>query len=845
MRLPRVLSVLVLCILWALPAGCQVAPLQISNCDDLANWRGGIGEKELVKEGAGAVRWDHGQSTDLRLQSTPADWSAHNTLSFWLYSPQATGARFMLIVPSENPDTEGMDYYQIAINVDFEGWKQFSFGLRDDVGTSRKPRGLDQIDGLYFTASGWGNTPDPGTVVIVDDIRLTWEAARLGPRMTDEEFFEALNLDYAGLEQTRAAVEAGNLQQAKEAFVQHLLSRAEPRYYAGPADRPAPEQRPQTPNTAAADRALGKEYSVVGFPLKFEDEIDWTANPSEPFNPEWTWQFGRHHWWGNLARAYWDTGDEKYAQHFVWEMRSWVQDNPMPRSVSNSVGSRWRTIECGIRLAGSWPNAFFHFLGSPSFTADDVVMMVKSMAEQAQYLHSYPTGGNWLTMEANGMGHVGVLFPEFKRAQTWREDAVDRLNKELDIQVYPDGPQKELSPGYHFVALGNFLGLARIHLHNDRPLPPNYVGSLERMWAMGLWAATPDRNLPHVNDSWDVNVRGQLRQALDYFPAREDFRWIATDGKEGAPPDHTSHFFPWAGWAVMRSDWTDDARYLFLDVGPFGLGHQHEDKLAFVLHAYGKNLVLDVGSYAYDVSKMRRYVVGPHAHNIVFVDEQAQHRGGRRETYVNDEPQDTPWLSNDALDYCAGVYDNGFGAKNDLQVTHRREVLFVKPDYWLVMDTLTPQDDEQHLYESLLHLGTEDAVAEGGRAWTVGEEANLQILTTGAPAQAEIVKGQEEPYYLGWIGKHGVDGKRPIPVARFAWTATGETKLLYVLYPTKPGDSTPAPTLQQTGGDNGNLTAELSFADGAKDVIRYTAGNWEVRRVATDGSDRALLRVEE
>jgi len=378
------------------------------------------------------------------------------------------------------------------------------------------------------------------------------------------------------------------------------------------------------------------------------------------------------------------------------------------------------------------------------------------------------------------MCHVGVLFPELKRAETWRKEAIRRLHRELDVQVYPHGPQKELTTGYHYVALRNFLGLARICLHNDVPLPEDYVSKLERMWAAGMWAMMPSRDLPPGNDAWHTNVPGTLREALQYFPERDDFRWIATDGREGTPPDHTSHFFPWSGWAVMRTGWGRDDRYLFFDVGPFGLGHQHEDKLAFQIHAHGKYLLIDVGSY----------VVGPYAHNIVFIDGQPQNRRRARHTNTNAEPQTNHWFTSDVIDYCEGTYADGFGPKLDKTVTHRREALFLKPDYWLVLDTLTPQHDQEHAYTALFHLGTADAKADGARAETAGDDASLHIQAArAAPIACEIVKGQEQPHYLGWIGRHGVHSKRPMPVARYTWRASGPSRVLYVFYPTKRGQA--------------------------------------------------------
>ena len=48
--------------------------------------------------------------------------------------------------------------------------------------------------------------------------------------------------------------------------------------------------------------------------------------------------------------------------------------------------------------------------------ARDITLMnaaiVDSMRQHADYLDKFPTGGNWKTMESNGLFHVAVLFPE-------------------------------------------------------------------------------------------------------------------------------------------------------------------------------------------------------------------------------------------------------------------------------------------------------------------------------------------------------------------------------------------------------------------------------------------------
>ncbi len=163
----------------------------------------------------------------------------------------------------------------------------------------------------------------------------------------------------------------------------------------------------------------------------------------------------------------------------------------------------WRTIEAGIRMSTSWPNTFFLMLRSPKAFPDDVMLaMVDTMRQHAEYLVKYPSpDGNWKTMESNGLAHVGILFPEFKQSTEWRRLGLLRQREELDIQVYPDGTQTELTSSYHEVSLRNFLGSYQLAVLNKTDIPAGYKESLEKMFDADMWAMLPDGSLPNFNDS--------------------------------------------------------------------------------------------------------------------------------------------------------------------------------------------------------------------------------------------------------------------------------------------------------------------------------------------------------
>jgi len=63
-----------------------------------------------------------------------------------------------------------------------------------------------------------------------------------------------------------------------------------------------------------------------------------------------------------------------------------------------------------IRTGTVWPEVFPRFLDARAFDDSALVLMLKSFVDHAEYLTKFHTGGNWLTMEANGLYHIGAMF---------------------------------------------------------------------------------------------------------------------------------------------------------------------------------------------------------------------------------------------------------------------------------------------------------------------------------------------------------------------------------------------------------------------------------------------------
>jgi hypothetical protein len=108
----------------------------------------------------------------------------------------------------------------------------------------------------------------------------------------------------------------------------------------------------------------------------------------------------------------------------------------------------------------------------------------------------------------------------------------------------------------------------------------------------------------------------------------------------------------------------------------------------FVLDAYGSEWVIGPG-YAHEGSEFHdytdKYMCGDGmSYNTISLDGIGQ-KQGNRDRYAL-KPLDNTWLTNPLFDFLEGNYD--FGAQG-LDVLHTRSILFIKPEYWVVIDRLT------------------------------------------------------------------------------------------------------------------------------------------------------------
>jgi heparinase II/III-like protein len=647
------------------------------------------------------------------------------------------------------------------------------------------------------------------------------EAFVLEQEHFQKQFFEEMvDLDYPGLEIARAAHAQGKIALASYELAEYFRRKTEPAAF-----MVAPDPNPEQTTNPEADDIVRHVFHHHGDTVDMGPHISWSRHILP--DSEWLWSFNSHSHFRKLLRAYLATGNEKYAVSFADQMSDWVVQNPAPPYTLTRVAA-WRNLEAGARAAQTWPEAFYGFLNSASFRPQHIQLMLGSLWSHGEYIFEHPAGlrkpSNWSVVDSTGLVGVGVYFPEFRESARWRETGYERLSQQLRYQVYPDGAQYELTPMYHIKCLRGFDHAWKLAKEYDLGLPEGFSARFESMYEYLMWIAKPNGRAPAVSDAGQTNLKPLLVQGADRFD-RDDMRYFGTGGAAGSAPARSSVFLPHAGYAVMRSGWDTDARYLFFDGGPLGIAHGHEDKLSIVLSAFGRDFIVDRSVHAYTPDQWRHYLVGTAAHSTVLVDRHGQNRSNARKDLEAWDGAGGFWHSDATLDYVRNTYTAGYGAKL-IPVRHTRHVIFRKPRYWVIIDVL--EGDGEHSIETLFQFkpGLKIGMGAGGVATTQEEDGpNLRIVPAASgAAEALIVEGQTEPVLQGWQGLPGTGKVAPAPTLQYA--RTGPLPLLgaYALIPSEGRTPRSVPQVS-IGMKSGRIVVRVGPVNGNEDTFHVHEGD--------------------
>lgn len=631
--------------------------------------------------------------------------------------------------------------------------------------------------------------------------------------LADAALVAGLDLNRPGLAAIKALADQDQTAQALTQLAAYFQTRTNPAFYFEASHKPdllagVPADTKQA-TLAAADKICQHIFEFrQAEPVKFEKQIDWTYRPQG--NIDWTWDLNRHAYFETLGRAYHYSGDERYARKFGEILLDWLTHNPAGEQHPN-----WFSVfEVAFRV-NLWIWAFYYFREAAAFDQQLCLGLLKGLLIHGRYLDAnieLHVPNNHLLLEAKALALLGLLFPEFKEAKRWQQRGERLFYQEIRAQVRPDGVHGEQSTHYHRVIAGELLEWLVLLQNNGLTIPADIAETFGRMVEFELWITKPNGLIPLLSDSAlaDTHLRFSATSAGPVFLERPDLKMVAPSPGEaemwllGAhrvkeakalsarPGQFDSRSFPDGGYVVMRSGAGESAAYLVFDCGPFGYkplpNHGHADALSLELHACGQTLLVDPGVYSTALGETwRNFFRGTRAHNTVVVDEQDQSiLMDTRRVYRPAQATLQQWLSDPEFDYVEG-WHNGY-ERLPQPVTHHRQIFFAKPDYWVVIDTLTGQG--RHVFDLYFHLmpGVEtslDALSKTLRASKTAEPGLIIAPVAPAQWQAEVLNEASKPIQ-GWVSFFSGQ-KQPAPVLRYRQENSAPVQFVTVLYPYPAG----------------------------------------------------------
>jgi asparagine synthase (glutamine-hydrolysing) len=451
------------------------------------------------------------------------------------------------------------------------------------------------------------------------------------------------------------------------------------------------------------------------------------------------WEPNRFTFVYTLVRAYAATHDEKYPEAFWTLIEDWAKHN------HPNTGSNWMDgQEIALRLM-AWIFGYHAFLNSPSTTQLRITQFTIYLTAHAERIYKNTsfaifTHSNHAVTEAFGLWMTGLLFPELKNADKYLSFGRMSLEREARAQIFPDGTYSMYSLNYHRFVLHIYLYAIRLgdinHFSLSTKLQQSVANSITylsqlvdpKTGQMPVYGSNDGALVLPLNNCDFTDYRPLLQlgwyitkgeRLFEPGPWDEDIFWLcgaefpSPDGRgvrgEGESftaksakdtkkeerrkklGDLRGESFPDGGVYLLRN--TDS--HALIRCTDFTSRPSHADQLHVDLWIHGHNIAVDAGTYLYSGEGIwRNGLAHTSAHNTVTVDNKDQMTMLSRFTWTN-------WSKGKVLKHTEKMWQGEHDGYKP--VSHKRTVMSLEGDRWLVIDHLSSNEPHHYALHWLLN----------------------------------------------------------------------------------------------------------------------------------------------
>ncbi|MDP1714316.1 MAG: alginate lyase family protein [Anaerolineales bacterium] len=426
------------------------------------------------------------------------------------------------------------------------------------------------------------------------------------------------------------------------------------------------------------------------------------------------WEPNRFSFVYTLVRAYAVTQDEKYAEAFWKSILDWAEHNPP------NTGANWMDgQEIALRLM-AWTFGYHQFSRSPSSTPQRLAQFTQFVAAQAERIYNnidyaISTRSNHTISEAFGVWMVGLLFPELKDSEKYLKLGRDLLEREASAQIFPDGSYSMYSLNYHRFVLHIYLYALRLGELNQSPISSlvysvaaksiNYLYQLidPQTGQMPVCGSNDGALVLPLNNCDFTDYRPLLqlgamitngKRLFDSGAWDEDLYWLCGSQSLQGEVDSSKQInqnFSNGGVYVLRGAQSKAV----IRCTDYQARPSHADQLHVDLWFQDNNIACDAGTYLYSgEGNWRNGLAHTAAHNTVIVDSKDQMKMASRFTWTN-------WAQGKVLQNKPNLWQGQHDGYKP--VTHKRTVMMLNDDRWLIVDHLHAKQSHHYSLHWLLN----------------------------------------------------------------------------------------------------------------------------------------------
>lgn len=462
---------------------------------------------------------------------------------------------------------------------------------------------------------------------------------------------------------------------------------------------------------------------------------------------------------GPMMAEYSYTKDEEYAYFLISEAMDFLMDQGMERTYSGNTGAGTSRslygnyLACAVRQ-GFYPLITSDIIDSKYMTPEVFGTLLKSAWDFEDVIYRTNLGTdmvNWGVIYYRALMQAASAVPEFIFSDDVFDKAVEKLESFMLETTFEDGSYKEASTMYSISTLGTYRLIKQALREYGSDTSKKYD---ERLRKAGLYCIL--LNGPRYTRWGDSGmsdsggIPSNLYDPYVQFFNDYEMQYIGTFGAKGVKPSWTSKMFKENMTCFMRSDWSRNQTFMFVNSrGPSN--HAHCDDNHIFLSAKDRTLLTDQGVGTYDVGNaQRKWLTSTIAHNTVEINNTQQTGSGKTGDYglqgiLHD------WSTSSAFDFLSQ------STISYREHDHRRSITFIKPEFIIVSDRITPNDlSSENTYKQAWHtpvagnltVDTENNLSKTNFA----AGANLFIASTVGEAKAVKSTGFYD-YGAGQVGE--------------------------------------------------------------------------------------------